>query len=1119
MNSKNFIYIATILIIGSFFIGSANSQSTSIYSWLNNQTIHYTQYAPISIKSVLNLFLNGSYFYKVEDQYYLNSSIYPTTKKGTEFALAKQAYPFPFIQNMIKDNVSYCTENTIPINQQNNSTIDFFFSLCNINKENSSELNNISENSSISANQIKELAQDFMPTDNFTKELYHLYYQYSSICKYPSTQVSNSSIFINSYCSGTKDNISIPNPVDYNDFYQSLYDYMQSTENNNNIPFLELKYDINNGTIFPRVYNGQPIQSYSAIVGIYPGILPSGIQATKMAENATIILPIKTINNTEAVILGLNGMNITSGVYSNVTLFAGVQEVNNSYATYNVSTNQAPFEGETATGYETYQNSCQSSPGLGTVESNEQSQLEKEIFSGLYSDNFYPTNFVYKYATGEEAMNYTVNGASIIQASVSNETVGNTTIVYGVFDPTTLKTTFENSTSENIFSTSTKLLSLPIPKTAFTNSKMIVFLNTTSPLSYQMSYYQFKENIGSPSYNFSHYSYQEQKFKTVTKKIGNTTVKEQVPYFVTCYVQQVATSVKYNSTKTLLSTQKNNYNINNSQTLNVSTNLSISKLLNPSKTNLNYSYTYYLLNSGNNTTKEFTKITIPLMSSFELFSSNNTMLYSFDSYQFDNNLITSNFTNKLASISKYIYAYDPSYVYPNSYATIPALYPTIEDSYTNTKYLIGIAQLESNPQNTNMSNLLLPIPVQLMDGFSAVFGNLESSSTKVSYSESVAINNVKEFTYYENGCSGGRIGNSCIINQNYYSYGENSSSKTIYHNYDLLNPAIYSQNSFYAGEESPYWLCLKASIFGNNLGLLFSCLNPTVNNMSHIYITTNYLNFNTSYGNMTPQEKQEFYNYLENATQNNSQSNAFYDEYSYIHAPTYASPYANYVKKTTTQNIANETIQYNSNGTMTLSFSTAFPSIEIIGCDYQVCFNNYLSPTNATINGFYSDYPINNTAFFYSIEPPSLEEANVSINQLISITANNQTKVADVSKYFIINYINKNSTNTFTETNKNINGTLIPVINVIYPINYYSSLSVTPKVFITFYNNTIYNSQIKYVFNQKTTVLYFINYKKQIIFYILISIIIFAILYYLGVFKEIKTGIQARIEKYKAENF
>ena len=50
---------------------------------------------------------------------------------------------------------------------------------------------NISQNSSISANQIKELAQNFMPTDNFTKELYHLYYQYSSICKEPNAQVSN----------------------------------------------------------------------------------------------------------------------------------------------------------------------------------------------------------------------------------------------------------------------------------------------------------------------------------------------------------------------------------------------------------------------------------------------------------------------------------------------------------------------------------------------------------------------------------------------------------------------------------------------------------------------------------------------------------------------------------------------------------------------------------------------------------------------------------------------------------------------------------------------------------------------------------------------------------------
>ena len=1114
-----FYYMLILLVAYVLFANISSSQTTSIYDWGSNQTIKYTSQPIPIIPTIFNLSLNGSYLYKTQEQYYLNSSIYQNSTSNTEFALAKNAYPFPFIQNMIKDKVPYCIENTLPENEQNNLTIDFFFSLCNVERNTNSSLNNISQNSSISANQIKELAQDFMPTDNFTKELYHLYYQYSSICKEPNAQVSNSTIFIDSYCSGTANNISIPNPVDYSKFYQSLYDYMQANQNNNQIEYLELKYDVNNGTIFPKIYNAQPIQSYSTIAGIYPGILPSGIEATNMAYNSTLILPIKTLNKTQSIILGLNGMNITSGIYSNVTLFAGVQEVNNSYATYNVSTNQSPFQGNESSGYETYQNSCQTTPGLSSVEASEENQIKSNIFSNLYSNNLYPVNYNNKYGNYDENYQYLYTGPSVIQATLSNESIGNTTITYGVLNPFTKQITFEKNISENLFSSSTKIIPLLIPKSAFKLDKMAIFLNTSSPVSYQMNYYEFRENTYSPQYNFSHYTYQEQKIKTEKEKIDNTTITIQVPYFVTCQVQQVSTSIRYNATKVLLEKKYNNYNIHNNQQINVSTNLSISKILNKNQTNLNYSYTYYNVNTtltnNNSTSNEYTKITLPLMSSFELFSPNDSLIYSFDSYQFDYNLITSNFTNKLTSISKYIYAYDPSYVYPNTYASIPSLYPTIENSYTNTQYLIGISQLEANQKN---SLLLDPLPIIILKGFSAVFSNLISSPTKTSYSESVAINNIKEYKYYASGCGGGKIGNNCIINQNYYSYGENASSKAIYHNYDLLNPSIYTQDSFYAGEESPSWLCLKSSVFSYNFLYVLSCANPIVDNLSNIYVTTNYLNFNTSYGNMTPQEKQEFYNDLENATTNTSKNNVFYDEYSYIHAPTYTSQYVNYVTGSSqNKTIGKET--YNSNGTITISFSKAFPSIEIVGCDYQVCFKEELPPTNATVNGFYSYTPINNTAYLYSVEPYSLRISNVTINQQINITAGNKTATFNVGKYFILNYINKNASNVFYEKNITINGVNVKLINIDYLSNYYSSLTISPKVIITFDNNTIYNKPIKYVFNKNTEVLYFVNYAKNIIFYILIAIIIFGILYYIGVFNEIATGIKARIEKYKSENF
>ena len=1113
MNNRIFKGTIIFLFIAVLFINISTAQ-TSLYYWVTNQTIHYTTKAPLITKTYLNLSLNGSYYYKTQSQYYLNSSIYKNETSGTQFAIAKNAYPFPFIQNMLKDNVSYCVENTIPSTQQSNLTVDFFFSLCNIAKQNSSFLDNISKNSTIASSQIKELAQDFLPTDNFTKELYHLYYQYSSICKTPNETVSNTSVFIGSYCSGTKDNVSIPNPISYSNFYQSLYDYMQSTQNNNQIEYLELKYDVNNKTIFPKIYNGQPIQSYSTIAGLYPGILPSGIEATNMANNATLILPIKTLNRTEAIVLGLSGMNITSGLYSNVTLFAGVQEINNSYATYNVSTNQSPFQGNETTGYETYQNSCsQTNTGLSSIETNEENQIVKSIYSTLYSYSLYPVNFQESYSNPGQAFSYYYYGPSIIQATTSNEHIGNTTMTYGTMTDAN-KITFQNSISQNELSNKTSIIPLNIPKSAFTNSSMVVFLNTSSPVSYKMSYYEFIENTYPPVYNFSHYSYQEEKFRKETEKTGNTTVTIEVPYNVTCNVNQVSTSIKYNATKVLLSSENKQYNISNSQKLNVSTNLTISKILNKNKTNLNYSYDYYQLNNTqNNTTTEFTKVTLPAMSSFELFSPNGSLIYSFDSYQFDYNLITSNFTNKLTSISKSIYAYDPAYVYPNTYATIPSLYPTIENSYTNTQYLVGIEQLEDNIQNSYMLN---PLPVQLLEGFSVVFQNLLSSPTKVSYSESVAINNIKQYEYYADGCSGGKIESSCIVNQNYYVYGENSSTKTIYHNYDLLNPAIYTQNSFYAGEESPSWLCLKSDVFSYNFGDLISCANPTVDNLSKIYITTNYLNFNTSFGNMTGAEKQMFYNYLENSTTNTSQNNVFYDEYSYLHAPTYASQYV----ENGNGNYSNSTIKeatYNSNGTITIVFSKAFPSIEMTGCDYQVCFKDSLPPTNATMNSYYSYSPINSTAYLYSIEPYSLKEANTTINQQITITAENKTKTFTVGKYFILNYINKNSSTVIYETTNNTEN--ISIINVEYKENYYDILTSYPKATIMFNNSKIYYSPITYYMNKNTTTLYFTNYNRGAILDLLVGIIVFGILYYLGVFTEIKIKIEARIAKYKAENF
>ena len=1111
-------FAITILII-LLFMNIANAQSTPLSSWINNNVIHYVSSQSAPISSFLNFSFNGSYFYKQNTQYYLNTSIYKPTDSKVGFALATNAYPFPFINNMIKDNVSYCSESRLPSYEQTNFTKDFFFALCGIEKgDTNSTIYNISSNSTVAKNQIKELAQSFMPTDNFTKELYNLYYQYSSICIKPNSKVSNSSLFIDSYCSGTKDNISIPNPISFSDFYQSLYDYMQSTANNNQIEYDELKYDINNGTIFPKVYNSQPIQSYATIAGVYPAILPSGKQATLMAQNATLILPIKTMNETEASILAKNNMDINSGIYNNVTLYVALQEINNTYATYNISTNQSLLQGNQSSGYNIYEDSCDTNnPGLSKVENFEQTNIKKGIYSSLYSIDLYPSNYQSQYANSNQNNYYQSNGSSIIQATISNEYAGNTTITYGVFDPETFKITYENSIKEYSFSNSTKLAQLNIPKSAFVNSKMIIFLNASSPVSYQMNYYEFKENTYAPKYNFSHYIYNITKTRMENETVDNKTYTVYVPYTVTCDAQEVETSIRYNATKEFIGKKDYNYNIQNNQTINVSTNLSVSNILNTNKTNLKYSYVYKNVNisQGNNNTvtKTETKVTLPLMSSFEIFSSNDSLLYSFDSYQFDYNLITSNFTKNLTSISKYIYAYDPSYVYPNTYSSIPSLYPTVEDSYTNTQYLMGISNIEAGDvQNSDLPQ----IDTALLEGFFIVFNNMISSPTKVGYTESVAINDIKEYSYYKSGCPYGRVGNNCIVNQDFYSYGENDTSTTVFHNYDLLNPSIYTQNSFYAGEEAPDWLCLKASVFSYNLGMALSCVNSNVDNLTHIYVSTHYLNFNTSYGNMTGTEKKEFYEDLENATTNSSDSGIYHDEYSYIHAPTYKSSYI--IGNGKILNGTNVTAQYNLNGTITISFTKPFSSLKVTGCDYQICFTNYLSPTNGTINGYYSKYIVNNTAFLYTIEPRLIKISNVSVSQKIELIAYNKTENFTVGKYFILNYINKNTTKVFYEKNITINGQKVQLINIEYPIKFQDEFNANPFVIISFYNNELQYKAINYIMNKNTQTLYFVNYRLNTMMLLFSIILVFSVLYYIGVFREIILTIKSRIKKFKTEN-
>ncbi|MEM3846222.1 MAG: hypothetical protein QXU98_11065, partial [Candidatus Parvarchaeota archaeon] len=109
MKKEGYLAIISIVI---FALIIENVSATSISEWLNNQTIHYTtKIAPII--SNLTLYLNNSYLFQQYNNYYLNNTIYRNSNSTVDFYVAKNA-SFPFIKNMLKDNVSYCTENSFP---------------------------------------------------------------------------------------------------------------------------------------------------------------------------------------------------------------------------------------------------------------------------------------------------------------------------------------------------------------------------------------------------------------------------------------------------------------------------------------------------------------------------------------------------------------------------------------------------------------------------------------------------------------------------------------------------------------------------------------------------------------------------------------------------------------------------------------------------------------------------------------------------------------------------------------------------------------------------------------------------------------------------------------------
>ncbi|MEM3845178.1 MAG: hypothetical protein QXU98_05700, partial [Candidatus Parvarchaeota archaeon] len=420
-------------------------------------------------------------------------------------------------------------------------------------------------------------------------------------------------------------------------------------------------------------------------------------------------------------------------------------------------------------------------------------------------------------------------------------------------------------------------------------------------------------------------------------------------------------------------------------------------------------------------------------------------------------------------------------------------------TYSNGEYLEGLQQLNK------VASVGKSLEQSLgFETYKLVFGDLFSGNLKTNFIYSVIINNEKEYLYYEQGCSSSNVGPYCIINKNYYTYGENITTTTST-DYDLLNPAIYTQGSYYAGEESPSWLCVKASFLAGNFGQLISCLNPIKNNMTEIGINIDQLNFNTSWGNANQTDKQLFYNYLQNATINTTQTGTYYVGYSYLHSPTYQSQ---------PNSLTTATNNYIANASQYLYLKKAYQYLVLDGCDYNFCFNTILYPTNKTLTGFYNYQVANRTSFLFEMQPDLiLNNKTINPQNQITFSVKNVSKTFTLGKYFYVNYVQGNSIEI-----EEMNNT-IPIIEIIDNESFYNQLYNIPSVNITFASSTYTEPNMTIIFPYRQMTLKFLNEQLNIIFDICLIIIIIGILYFLGVIKDIELKIKGIIENLKSKYF
>jgi len=1152
---------------------SLNYPAKPLYNFIfyNNGTTIYNVYYP--------------YYYYESNLNYTNSST------GTQFFLGKTAYPQPFLNNMENTelcnnnytgnssvyrffitlcnlkkanfiangtllseyNITAAEENQY----QNNSGYLFngiyIYKYKNLNNNiqnktlynfnNSYNTYNSNSYNSINTeiyNYLRGIVVSTIPKDIFSKLLYLTYAGYSEKCNSQNTQSSpiiidqstekyNSFTIESASCNGNPYNYSLPYFIDYYKYINSLAYFLLTTRNDTpQILYYSLLYGIKNSQLFPNIEGPELFQNDVALLGVYPGIIPSGYEAEKQLNYTQLLVPINYIKNQNTTLLKKNGIKVLSGTYNNITLDVAVQNKINNYSYYNISTNEYPFKGNLKSGPIKYYDSCGGGIGYRTAVENEEKNIKNQFYSIMASDKLYPKNYYNEIPNGSSF------GPSLIEAMPTNVSFEYNNLTYGAkyIDGSIAyeKSLHLNFTNQTLLEFNISTNSIKIP-----SELRQLFATLQSKYSYTMNFYDFNTYFNQPQFNITNGQYQ----KTISYTVDNKTYSETV----TCYTSSVTTNQTYNSSKELYATKTYNYGSNQTSYINVSTNMSAISMF---KTNNNgiantLNYSFVLYKSSIPSKFSYSYVTIPPGSDFQVYSPNESLLESFDASFLNTTAVENgNITNK-------IYMFGPTWVYPDIYSEATAYYPTYMTIADDNEYTIAYNTYITGITSSGLVGMGLLTAEGILDLGSYLLG----LTNKTEFFNSAPFQYLENLhmiqNYYLDGCPYTKIGNMCVVQQTSYAVYPN---QTMYENdYNLLNPLLYTQNMYFYYAESPTNLCAKVGFWKNAFETApvisqftsgwvqnwKNCPNTNYDGVDYIVMDSQQLNFNTTWKNFTPVTKGLFFNILENSSTYNrtyygenasTQSTTsatlsginFNGNYSVIFPESYSSSET----KLLTEHNKSSAITIENNGA-SFNISKGYDELLLKECKLDFCFSATLYPTKVYTMLFYQPEYIGNNTYKISLYPNAyqtyLYPFNNSINENVEVSLTNggysivsskvgQTSVnMNIGSTFYIKY-NPNSTSTSIYSSGNTIYVTAPIFS-----SYYLSMNFT--------NNQTLGQNSNYTFmipKQKLDLN--LNFGKQnsLSYWlaIIILIIIAYILYKKGFIDDIKNSI---MKKFKEETF